>query len=660
MFGGDDDGLFGIFPDIDLDGDHDIMDVLILEDIMELEKQESDNYRSSYDDDDDDDDNDDNDDDDWRDNVEDGTEYLLDPDDYDTEDEYLEALEEAKYGWRDQAIEGLEFGIPAEAYETEDEYYDAVEAAQNAWKEDFKRDSRYFLDPDDYDTKDEYLEALNDAKYGWRHNAEDGSEYGLDPDDFETAEEYEDALEKAGSDAVSDTPRTAFVSASSSAASGEGSDKTVKSEAKRPNYSNIQRRKLTAKIKLENAENGKFYGSDDELERWRFIAADRSTAARYLTSDGTYLYAQAIKDHFSLPFDIPDEQEKTETLFDTLLRDLVEDNALYAIEIWEWCLDTFMPYIQYSNYKSEITHSVLLNMGCFTDEFPSHIIDHMVKKPSFINKLILQCTDSLWCIGEFVALALKGGHTETAEKIIECAFANPNTDIHDKADFIKSCIDECRDWEELETMELFKEHIFPIVFAESDVRIKNKIPYWQKDMSEYIEYIEKNCDKYAYSRVYAWRAKYRDAAVDPTRYESEEEYLRAVEERKYGWRKYCSNKFGIDPDNFETRAEYDMAISAEYTKEREARERERTSEPINMTLYKFCKVSVNYPDKPYYYYLTGGIALKTGDHVVVPFGPDNTLTDAVVMSAGECYGCAFPCQISKIKTVHELSKPDKK
>lgn len=24
------------------------------------------------------------------------------------------------------------------------------------------------------------------------------------------------------------------------------------------------------------------------------------------------------------------------------------------------------------------------------------------------------------------------------------------------------------------------------------------------------------------------------------------------------------------------------------------------------------------------------------------------------------YGCAFPCQISKIKTVHELSKPDKK
>lgn len=133
MFGGDDDGLFGIFPDIDLDGDHDIMDVLILEDIMELEKQESDNYRSSYDDDDDDDD-DDNDDDDWRDNVEDGTEYLLDPDDYDNEDEYLEALEEAKYGWRDQAIEGLEFGIPAEAYETEDEYYDAVEAAQNAWR----------------------------------------------------------------------------------------------------------------------------------------------------------------------------------------------------------------------------------------------------------------------------------------------------------------------------------------------------------------------------------------------------------------------------------------------------------------------------------------------------------------------------------------------
>lgn len=76
---------------------------------------------------------------------------------------------------------------------------------------------------------------------------------------------------------------------------------------------------------------------------------------------------------------------------------------------------------------------------------------------------------------------------------------------------LSACIDECSNWNEVETIELFREHIFPITFNETDVRIKNKIPRWQNAMAEYVESMERDCDKYAYSRVNSWRAKYRNA-----------------------------------------------------------------------------------------------------------------------------------------------------
>lgn len=97
---------------------------------------------------------------DWRKYCEDGSEYSLDPEDYETENEYEEALEEAKYGWRDVAEDG----------------------------------SKYGLHPEDYETEDEYEEALEDVKCGWRSNAPDGSDAGIKPNDYESEEEYLEAL----------------------------------------------------------------------------------------------------------------------------------------------------------------------------------------------------------------------------------------------------------------------------------------------------------------------------------------------------------------------------------------------------------------------------------------------------------------------------------
>ena len=91
----------------------------------------------------------------WRRFCEDGTEFGVYPENYETEEEYNNALNEAKYGWRSTAEDGFEFGV----------------------------------DPEDYETEEEYNYDLEEAKNEWRNMAEDGLDYGIDPEDYETEDE---------------------------------------------------------------------------------------------------------------------------------------------------------------------------------------------------------------------------------------------------------------------------------------------------------------------------------------------------------------------------------------------------------------------------------------------------------------------------------------
>ena len=104
----------------------------------------------------------------WRDEVENGSDYYIDPQDYETKEDYEEALEKAKYGWRENVEEDYDAGVC----------------------------------PEDYETEDEYNEALEEAKYGWRDYAEDGFDECVFPEDYETEEEYEEALEEARANGI--------------------------------------------------------------------------------------------------------------------------------------------------------------------------------------------------------------------------------------------------------------------------------------------------------------------------------------------------------------------------------------------------------------------------------------------------------------------------
>ena len=122
---------------------------------------------------------------------------VLDDDDDDTVDT----------SWRDFCEDGSEFDIDPEDYETEEEYEEALAEAKEkvAWRDTCEDGSDVLIDPEDYETEDEYNEALAEARNAWRYTADDGSDYGLDPDDFETEDEYNEALEEAQSNEFAGT-----------------------------------------------------------------------------------------------------------------------------------------------------------------------------------------------------------------------------------------------------------------------------------------------------------------------------------------------------------------------------------------------------------------------------------------------------------------------
>lgn len=157
-------------------------------------------------------------DDSWRDFCEDGSDYDIDPEDYDTEEEYMEALEEAKEeytekhnfddyrivgiyiesddeddeDWRDDCEDGSDYDIDPYDFDTEEEYIQALDAAKA--ERNIEPPLSVFIE--------KLFEGINIDPYpaksnsnNWRYNCTEDNEFGLDPEDYDTEEEYEDALQ---------------------------------------------------------------------------------------------------------------------------------------------------------------------------------------------------------------------------------------------------------------------------------------------------------------------------------------------------------------------------------------------------------------------------------------------------------------------------------
>lgn len=138
------------------------------------------------------------DDDDWRDDCEDGSAYDVDPWDYDSREEYEEALEDARLRSSSDGDDDDDDETDEEADDEDDDYDDDDDDEDNDeddvdWRDDCEDGFDYDIDPWDYDSREEYEKALKNAKRGRKSDEEnDDGEDDEDDDDEEVSFDFEE------------------------------------------------------------------------------------------------------------------------------------------------------------------------------------------------------------------------------------------------------------------------------------------------------------------------------------------------------------------------------------------------------------------------------------------------------------------------------------
>lgn len=576
-------------------------------------------------------------------------------------DEDLDIIPSKDYSWRSYCEDGTEFCIFPEDYETEEEYEEALNEAKYAWRDTCEDGSDYGLIPEDYETEEEYSEALDEAKNEWRDTCENRADVGIDPYDYDTEEEYEEALEEAK---AADNGITLSLSVECPALD--------KLEAiKETDFPN--KRRYNAAYTLAN----EFicYSSDEyeqkEKDCCKFIVDKANTvlAADYLSHEAGFLYSQAIKDNFKLPISLPDEDETREFEFYQAICKIAKKDIPLSFEVWSWTLAQFLPYAKYDDSaQADLTSGVISELYSFPDNYKVELVRYMDKHPDFRQKIADGGCEAVHDYANLTVTAIRENLRTTAATVFEACLKLADGEWKAINSLTESTISWCKDYEEVESIEFFRNNLFPLVKTIEIGMVQDEIEGWEKEIDEYIEQTEQQSDKYAYSRRYAWRNSVPDGGekynLDPLYYESEQEYLEALRERKYGWREWYKKRdtLGLNVGDFETQEEFREAFNARMAekrqKDREIQEAERlmqkqrrTSSNENTedkTIYTICGVVFDHAVNPYNY-KTDDLTIALGDKVLVPVGDTEAI--GTVVSVGQFMRIAAPFPIDKMKSV---------
>lgn len=537
---------------------------------------------------------------------------------------------------------------------------DLIPSKDYAWRSYCEDGSEFCIFPEDYETEAEYEEALTEAKYAWRNTCEDGSDAGIFPDDYDTEEEYEQALEEA-KDAGGGITLSLSVECPA----------LDKLEAiKESDFPN--KRRYNAAYTLAN----EFicYSSDEykqkEKDCCKFIGekADTVLAANYLSHEAGFLYSQAIKDNFKLPISLPDEDETREFEFYQAICKIAKKDVPLSFEVWSWALEQFLPYAKYDRCaQADLTSDVISELYSFPDNYMVELVRYMEKRSDFRQRIADGGNEATHDYANLIVTAIRENLHTTAAAIFATCLKLAQGQWKAINSLTESTISWCKDYEEVESIEFFRDNLFPFVKSIEIGMVQDEIEGWEKEIAEYIDRTEQQSDKYAYSRRYAWRKTVPNGEkynLHPLYYESEQEYLEALQERKYGWREWYKGRdtLGLNVGDFETQEDFREAFNAQMAekrqKDREKREAERLQRqksPVdrkenieNKTIYTICGVIFAHA-MHLYNYKTDDPTIKLGDQVLVPVGDSEAV--GTVVSVGQFLRIAAPFPIDKMKSI---------
>ena len=250
-------------------------------------------------------------------------------------------------------------------------------------------------------------------------------------------------------------------------------------------------RAYVAACELADLGSGEGYIPHDstrqrEMEKRQFILDGNCVAARYLTVDRGFLYAQAVKENFQLPIEVPDEDEQPVTSLEDLFLDLAEEDPALAVRVWAWIVIEFGPYPQHMDDIWMPLNGLLCMTDRFPPEFQEIAVEELCANENF-RRGLLEESPEFPDVGGYIAYALEQGKEEQAAALLRAALKNPHGKGTKYEELVKSISLHMIEWRQPEPWEAMERVIFPILEGFPDKRTQRLLPQWREEVTKRIQ-----------------------------------------------------------------------------------------------------------------------------------------------------------------------------
>lgn len=323
-----------------------------------------------------------------------------------------------------------------------------------------------------------------------------GQDLGLHSPDFLEEDSEEDAaiwddLEEDDEDVWDDSQEEAEGPVAYLTFSVESrEERFAKQGVRREDYPT--QRAYDAACGLIDLQNGKGYVPSDsirqrEIERRQFLVEGGCVAARYLTIHDGFLYAQAVKENFPLPIQVPDEDERPVTSLDELFLDLAEEDPALAVRVWAWIIQEFGPYPQYMDGVWMPFNGLLHITDQFPPEFQEIALEELCQNSDF-RRGLLETSPEFPDVGGYIAYALSHGREDQAATLLKSALKNPRGKGVRYEELVQSIFYRMPEGRDPEPWEALERTVFPILEGLPDKRTQRLLPQWKEKAAQRIQW----------------------------------------------------------------------------------------------------------------------------------------------------------------------------
>ena len=243
---------------------------------------------------------------------------------------------------------------------------------------------------------------------------------------------------------------------------------------------------------LIDLQNGKGYvpsasTRQREIDRRRFLVEGGCVAARYLTLHDGFLYAQAVKENFPLPIEVPDEDERPVTSLDDLFLDLAEEDPALAVRVWACIIREFGPYPQYMDGVWMPFNGLLYLTFRFPPEFREIALEELCQNSDF-RRGLLETSPEFPDAGGYIAYALSHGREDQAATLLQSALKNPHGRGVRYEELVQNIFYRMPEDGDPEPWEALERAVFPILEGLPDKRTQRLLPQWKEEVAQRIQW----------------------------------------------------------------------------------------------------------------------------------------------------------------------------